>query len=157
LFSGQNIPDRTPTLPADSETVEELVPQTLTLGNSGKTTVLNLLGVHLERVFGEAETLLNESGKLADPTTLLTQDFLGVGSTNDDLANHNIFRVSQELLNHCTHLSTSVGHSDITTRVSLLGEFTGKEIIELSAENTVGDEFSPLADLGGHFGKGWIC
>ena len=49
-----------------------------------------------------------------------------------------------------------MGHSDIATRVSLLGEFAGKEIIELCAENTVGDEFFPLAGLGSHFGEGWI-
>jgi len=79
-------------LPADGETVEELVPQTLTLGNSGKTAVLNLLGVHLKRVFGEAETLLNESGKFADPTALLAQDFLGMSSTDNNLANRGVFR-----------------------------------------------------------------
>ena len=79
-------------LPADSETVEELVPQTFTLGDGGETTVLNLLGVHLERVFGEAETLLDESSKLTDPTALLTQDFLGMGSTDDDLANRDMSR-----------------------------------------------------------------
>ena len=79
-------------LPADGKTVEELVPQTLTLSYSGKTTVLNLLGVHLERVFWEAETLLDESGKLTDPTALLTQDFLGMGSTDNNLANRGMFR-----------------------------------------------------------------
>ena len=86
--------DRTQILPADSKTVKKLVPQALTLGNSGKTTVLNLLGVHLERIFGEAETLLNESGKLTDPTTLLPQDFLGVGSTDNDLENRDMFESS---------------------------------------------------------------
>jgi len=60
-------------------------------------------------------------------------------------------------LERCTHLSASVGHSDITTRVSLLGELPGEEIVELGAENTVSDELSPLADLGRHFGKGCIC
>ena len=84
--------NRTPTLPANSETVEELVPQTLALGNSGETTILNLLSVHFERVFGEAETLLNESCKFTDPTALLTQHFLGVGSTDNNLPNHNLFR-----------------------------------------------------------------
>ena len=83
--------DRTAILPADSQTVEELVPQTLTLGDSGETTVLNLLGVHLERIFGETETLLDESGKLADSTTLLTQDFLGVGSADNNLAYDRMF------------------------------------------------------------------
>src|SRR5882757_1888329 len=79
-------------LPADGETVEELVSQTLTLSDGGETTVLDLLCVHLERVFGKVETLLNESGELTDPTALLTQDFLGVGSTDDNLANCDLFR-----------------------------------------------------------------
>jgi len=150
--------DQTPGLPADGETVEELVPQTLTLGDSGKATVLNLLGVHLERVFWEAETLLDESGKLTDPTALLTQDFLGMGGTDNNLAGPDMFRSPSSSLSwDSTRLSASVGHSDITTRVSLLGELTGEEIIELCAENTISDEFSPLADLGRHFGEGWIC
>jgi len=125
--------------PADSKAVEEFVLQTLTLGNSGETAVLNLLGVDLERALGEAgaETLFNERGKLTDPTALLAQDFLGVGSTDDNLS------------------TSGGGHSDIAARVSLLGEFTGKEIIEFSAENTIGDEFSPLATLCRHLGEGW--
>ena len=85
-------------LPADSETVEELVPQTLTLGNSGETTVLDLLGVHLERVFGEAEALLNESGKLTDPAALLAQYFLGVGSTDNNLADRDMFKPPRSCL-----------------------------------------------------------
>jgi len=79
-------------LPADSKTIEKLVSQTLTLGNSRETTILNLLSVHLERVFGEAEAFLNESGKLTDSAALLTQDFLGVGSTDNNLASRNMFR-----------------------------------------------------------------
>jgi len=91
--------DRTQTLPANSEAVEELVPQTLTLGDSGEATILDLLSIHLERVFGEAETFLDESGKFTDPTALLTQDFLGVCSTDNNLAEHNMFRSPQELSN----------------------------------------------------------
>jgi hypothetical protein len=44
-----------------------------------------------------------------------------------------------------------MGNSDIAARITLLGEFTGEEIVELCTENTVGDEFSSLADLGRHF------
>ena len=46
---------------------------------------MNLLGVEFERVFGELETLLDERGKLTDAATLLTEDLLGVGGTDDDL------------------------------------------------------------------------
>ena len=46
---------------------------------------MNLLGVEFERVFGELETLLDKSGEFTDATTLLTKNFLGVGSTDDNL------------------------------------------------------------------------
>ena len=46
---------------------------------------MNLLGVKLERVLGELETLLDERGKFTDAATLLTEDLLGVGGTDDDL------------------------------------------------------------------------
>ena len=71
--------------PTDSETAEELVPQTFALSNSRETAVLNLLSVELEGVVGELETLLDERGELADAATLLTQNLLGVGGADDDL------------------------------------------------------------------------
>ena len=71
--------------PADSKTTEMLVAERLVLSNRGETTVLNLLGVELERVFGELETLLHKGSKLTDAATLLTEDLLGVGGTDDDL------------------------------------------------------------------------
>lgn len=71
--------------PADGETTEQLVSQALALGDSRETTVLNLLGVELERVLGELETFLDESSELADAAPFLAQDFLGVGCTDDDL------------------------------------------------------------------------
>lgn len=73
-------------LPADSKATKELVTEGFALGDSRKTTVLDLLSVELKGVIGELEALLDERGKLADAATLLTQDLLGVGSTNDDLA-----------------------------------------------------------------------
>ena len=44
-----------------------------------------------------------------------------------------------------------MGHTDIATRVTLLSELTGEELIEFSTEDTIGDELSLLGDLGGHF------
>ena len=70
---------------ADGEAAEELVAEGLALRDSGETTVLDLLGVELEGVFGELETLLDERGELTDTATLLTQNFLGVSGTDDDL------------------------------------------------------------------------
>ena len=46
---------------------------------------MNLLGVKLERVLGELETLLHEGSKLTDTATLLAKDLLGVGGTNNNL------------------------------------------------------------------------
>jgi hypothetical protein len=54
--------------------------------------MLNLLSVKLEGVLGKLETLLDERGELADATTLLTEDLLGVGSTDDDLLYESSFR-----------------------------------------------------------------
>ena len=46
---------------------------------------MNLLGVELERVFGELESLLDEGSQLTDAATLLAKNLLGVGGTDDDL------------------------------------------------------------------------
>ena len=43
-----------------------------------------------------------------------------------------------------------MGHTDIATRVALLRELTGEEVVQLGAEDTVSDELALLADLGGH-------
>lgn len=69
----------------DGKTAEELVAERLALGDSGESTVLDLLSVKLEGVLGELETLLDERGELADAATLLTEDLLCVGCTDDDL------------------------------------------------------------------------
>jgi hypothetical protein len=71
--------------PTDSETAEQFVPQALALSDGRETTVLDLFCVEFEGVLGELETLLDESGKLADTATLLAQDFLRVGCADDDL------------------------------------------------------------------------
>ena len=49
------------------------------------------------------------------------------------------------------HLSTSVCHTDITARVTLLGKLTSQEIVEFGPEDTVGDELALLANVAGHF------
>ena len=76
---------RTCYIPADSETTKELVAERLALSDGGQTTVLDLLSVELERVLGELEALLHKCSKLTDTATLLTQNFLGVGGTDNDL------------------------------------------------------------------------
>ena len=71
--------------PTDGKTTEQLVAQTLALCDGRETTVLDLLSVELERVLGELESLLDEGSQLADAATLLTENLLGVGSTDDNL------------------------------------------------------------------------
>lgn len=72
-------------IPANGETTKELVPQRLALGDSRKTTVLDLLGVELQRVLGELEALLYQGGEFTDAASLLAKNLLGVGGTDDDL------------------------------------------------------------------------
>jgi hypothetical protein len=111
---------------------------------------LDLLGVELQRVLGELESLLDQRLEFTNSSSLVTEDFLGVGSSDDDLG-------------------SGVGDSDLTSRVSLLGELSGagvvshchpldtrvslQELSKLGLEDTVGDELSLLGDLcGGRHG-----
>lgn len=69
---------------ADGKTVEKLVSEGLALGDSGETTVLDLSGVEGDGVLWELESLLDEGGKFADSSTLLSENFLGVCCADDD-------------------------------------------------------------------------
>lgn len=109
----------------DGETVEELVAERLALGDGGQTTVLDLGGVEGNAVLGELEALLNQAGELADAATLLTEDLLGVGGTDDDVGDGG-------------------GDADFDAGVTLLGQLALEELVQLGVENTIGDELSPL-------------
>jgi hypothetical protein len=41
-------------------------------------------------------------------------------------------------------------YTNVTTRVTLLSQFTSEEFIEFSTENTISDELPLFADLGRH-------
>ncbi len=58
------------------------------------------------------------------------------------------------MMQNNTHLSASVGDTDVAARVALLGKLAGEEIVQLGAEDTVSDELALLADLAGHFEGG---
>lgn len=106
---------------SDGQTTEELVAEGLALGNGVQSTVLYLLGVELEGTLGETESLLDQSSQLTDSATLVTENILGVGGSDDDL-------------------SSGVGDTDLTARVSLLGELSGEELVELGSEDSVSYE-----------------
>ena len=72
-------------IPTNSKSTKKLVPQTFTLSDGRKTTVLNLLSKKFKGIFREFETFLNESSKLANTATFFTKYFLGVRRTNNDL------------------------------------------------------------------------
>lgn len=95
---------------ADGETVQQLVPERLALGDGRETAVLDLGGVEGDRVLGELETFLNEAGELANAATLLAQNLLGVCCADDDVGDGR-------------------GDSDFDAGVALLSEFSLEELI----------------------------
>lgn len=111
-------PQHTIARPPHSQTVQQLVPQALTLCDSAETSVLNLGSVEGDAVLGELEALLDERRELANATALLAEDFLCVGSADDDVGN-------------------SRGDADFDAGVSLLSEFALEEFVQLGIEDTV--------------------
>ena len=110
---------------ANRQTVEELVSEGLALCDGGKTTVLDLSSVEGDGVLGELESLLDEGGEFADSTSLLAEDFLGVGCADDDIGDGGC-------------------DSDFDTRVSLLSQLALEELVQFCVEDTIGHELSPL-------------
>jgi len=122
---------------ADGKTVEELVSEGLALGDSGETTVLDLSGVEGDGVLWELESLLDEGGKFADSSTLLSENFLGVCCADDDVGDCGC-------------------NSDLNTRVSLLSQLALEELVQLSEEDTIGHELASLGDRSTRNGRGHI-
>lgn len=100
---------------SDSETTEQLVLQGLALSDGRQSSVLDLLGIELYGSFCKLESLLNQRGEFTDAATLLSEDLLGVGSTDDDLG-------------------SGVGDADLAARVALVGELAGEELGQLAAQ-----------------------
>lgn len=120
-----DVTDNTVASTTDSDSVKELVLQGLALSNGRETTEVDLLGVELDSVLGELETLLDQRGQLADATTLDTKNLLGLGGTDDDLG-------------------TGRGDTDLDTRVTLSSELALEELVQLGVENTIGDELDTI-------------
>ena len=111
----------------NGKAAEELELEGLGLGLGAKTTVLDTLGVKLDSAISKVETLLDDRGELADTLSLLAENVLGTGGTDDDLS--------------------AVGSgTDLNTGVAILGKLTSEKLVELRVEDAVSDELP----LGGH-------
>ena len=49
-----------------------------------------------------------------------------------------------------TYLGTRMCDTDVASRVAFLGKLTGEKFVQFSAEDTIRDKLSLLADLSGH-------
>mmetsp|Transcript_12834 Transcript_12834/g.23324 ORF Transcript_12834/g.23324 Transcript_12834/m.23324 type:complete len:327 (+) Transcript_12834:172-1152(+) len=114
---------------ADGDALHKLVAKGLGLSHSAEPTVLYLLGVEGNGSLGHIETLLDKRGKLADAPALLADDVLRAGGLDDDL-------------------SAADRSSNLDTRVSILSQLAGEELVELGVEDTVLDELLFLGDVG---------
>ena len=111
-------PQHTIACPPYSQTVQQLVPQALTLCDSAETSVLNLGGIEGDAVLGELEAFLDEGRELSNASTLLAKDFLCVGSADDDVGNGG-------------------RNADFDAGVALLSEFALEEFVQFGVEDTV--------------------
>lgn len=91
---------------------------------------MNFGGVERDAVLGELEALLDEGGKLADPTALLAEDFLRVRGADDDVGHGG-------------------GDADFDARVAFFGQLALEELVQFGVEDSIGDELSPLGTVEG--------
>jgi len=108
-------------VPSYGQTSQKFVSQTLALSNGAQTSLLELLGIEFDCTVTEFESLLDEGGELPDTTSLVSKDFLCVGSADDDFG-------------------SGRSYTDFAARVALFSEFAGKEFIEFGEEDSVGNE-----------------
>jgi uncharacterized membrane-anchored protein len=86
---------RTIPIPPNSQSTQEFVSQTFALCDCRQAAMLYLLSIQFKGIIWEFETLLNKRGEFSNPSSLLSKDFLGVRSTDNDLR-HSIIRNSRE-------------------------------------------------------------
>lgn len=55
-----------------------------------------------------------------------------------------------------TYLGAGVRYTDVTARVTLLGELASQKVVKLGLEDTVGYELALLADLARHLDVLWL-
>ena len=108
----------------DWGSAQELVLEGLDVGSSAEVLVVwegldgevNLVGLVVEVV-----SLLNEGLDLLDLTGLLLEEVSGLGASDTDL-------------------SSGGGEADLNSGVSVNSEGSGEELVELSLEDSIGDE-----------------
>jgi hypothetical protein len=105
------------------------------LSGSRETSVIDSLGVELNRLIGETESSLDESGELSNSSTLLTKDTSSSGGSDDDL-------------------SSDWGNSNLNARVTILSEDAGQELVQFSVENAILDVLLLLGELELDIGHG---
>lgn len=105
-----NKPKNTVAGSSNCQTVQQLVAQTLTLCYGAQAPILHLSSIERHAVFGELEPLLYEGGELADTATLLSKNFLGMRSANDDVGD-------------------SWSDADLDTRIAFFGKFSLEELV----------------------------
>ena len=121
---------------ADGEALDELVLEGLGLGGSAEATATDHLGEELELSGLEAEALVEDVGELADALALLAEDLLDVGGSDGDLG-------------------LAGGGLDLDAGVAVVGQLLDEELVDLSVEDTVGDELALLVDVDA--GDGHCC
>mmetsp|Transcript_7560 Transcript_7560/g.22171 ORF Transcript_7560/g.22171 Transcript_7560/m.22171 type:complete len:313 (+) Transcript_7560:194-1132(+) len=113
----------------NSKSTKKLELKGLGLGLCAQATVLHALSIKLNGTIGEVEPLLDDRGELPDALTLLSENVLGAGGTDDDLG-------------------PVWGGTDLHSSVSILGQLTSEELVKLGVEDAVCDELP----LGRHLG-----
>mmetsp|Transcript_16726 Transcript_16726/g.40130 ORF Transcript_16726/g.40130 Transcript_16726/m.40130 type:complete len:236 (+) Transcript_16726:588-1295(+) len=113
---------------ADGQTAQQLVAERLGLSHCAEGSVVDALGEELHRILREVEALLDHGGQFADSSALLAQHLTSAGGADDDL-------------------SPDGRDSDLHPRVSVLGEHTSEELIQLGIEHAVSHKLALLRHL----------
>jgi hypothetical protein len=95
------------------------------LGDGGEATVLDLGSIEGDGVFRKLEPLLNEGGEFTDSSTLLAENFLGMGGADDDVGDGG-------------------SDSNFDAGISFFSQFTLEELVQFGVEDTICDKLSPL-------------
>ena len=111
------------------QSIEQLVPQTLTLSDCTETTILHLRCIERNAVLGEVEAFLNQRRQLADAAPLLAQDFLCVRRADDDIGDGG-------------------GDADFDPGVAFFCEFALEKFVQFCVEDAVRDELPALGTVG---------